>query len=154
MSMCYEMEGSFGSQHGTTCLFRIHTSRNIKNYQSHGTTTICNELTCFFILKKNSSGFKRISTEEAKTLLEKNPELTIADIRDSKSYNLGNITNSINVNNENIEQFLREARKEIPLLIYCYHGVNSQEAADYFIREGFREVYSLDGGFSEFSKYI
>tara|TARA_Y100000031_G_scaffold64510_1_gene72342 strand:- start:196 stop:513 length:318 start_codon:yes stop_codon:yes gene_type:complete len=105
-------------------------------------------------MEKNSSGLKRISTEEAKTLLEKNPELTIADIRDSKSYNLGNITNSINVNNENIEEFLREARKEIPLLIYCYHGVNSQEAADYFIREGFREVYSLDGGFSEFSKYI
>ena len=104
-------------------------------------------------MEKNSSGFKRISTEEAKTLLEINPEITIADIRDSKSYNMGNITNSINVNNENIERFLRETRKEIPLLIYCYHGVNSQEAADYFIKEGFKDVYSLDGGFSEFSKY-
>ena len=105
-------------------------------------------------MEDHSTRFKRISIEEAKTLIKIYPELTIADIRDSKSYNLGNITNSINVNNKNIEQFLREARKEIPLLIYCYHGVNSQEAADYFVREGFREVYSLDGGFSEFSKYI
>ena len=104
-------------------------------------------------MKDQNTGFKRISIEEAKTLIELHPELTIADIRDSKSYNLSNITNSINVNNENIERFLRETKKETPLLIYCYHGVNSQKAADYFFSEGFREVYSLDGGFSEFSKY-
>ena len=104
-------------------------------------------------MEDHSRVFKRISIEEAKILIESYPELTIADIRDSKSYNLGNINNSINLNNDNIKQFLRETRKETPLLIYCYHGVNSQEAANYFIREGFREVYSLDGGFSEFSKY-
>jgi len=104
-------------------------------------------------LEYQSTRFKRISIEEAKNLIEIYPELIIADIRDSKSYNLGNITNSINVNNKNIERFLRETRKETPLLIYCYHGVNSQKAADYFFSEGFREVYSLDGGFSEFSKY-
>jgi thiosulfate sulfurtransferase len=104
-------------------------------------------------LEDHSRVFKRISIEEAKTLIESYPELTIADIRDSKSYNLSNIKKSINLNNDNIKQFLRETRKETPLLIYCYHGVNSQEAANYFLREGFREVYSLDGGFSEFSKY-
>ena len=104
-------------------------------------------------MEDHSRVCKRISIEEAKILIESYPELTIADIRDSKSYNLGNINNSINLNNDNIKQFLRETRKETPLLIYCYHGVNSQEAANYFIREGFREVYSLDGGFSEFSKY-
>ena len=105
-------------------------------------------------MEDHSTRFIRISIEEAKTLIESYPELAIADIRDSKSYNLSNIKNSINLNNDNIKQFLRETRKETPLLIYCYHGVNSQEAADYFIREGFREVYSLDGGFSDFSKYI
>ena len=154
MSMCYEMEGSFGAQHGTTCLFRIHTSRNIENCKSYGTTTICNELTCLLIVEKNRSGFKRISTEEAKILLESNPELTIADIRNSESYNLGNIPHSINVNNKNIAQFLKDTIKEKPLLVYCYHGINSQDAADFFVKEGFKDVYSLDGGFSEFSKYM
>ena len=154
MFVRYEMEGSTGPQHCASGIFGINPSRNIENYQSHGTTTICNELTCFLILENNRSGFKRISTEEAKILLESNPELTIADIRNSESYNLGNIPHSINVNNKNIAQFLKDAIKEKPLLGYCYHGINSQDAADYFVKEGFKDVYSLDGGFSEFSKYM
>ena len=105
-------------------------------------------------MEKNSSGFKPISTKDANTFLESNPELTIADIRDSESYNLGNIPHSINVNNKNIAQFLKDTIKEKPLLVYCYHGINSQDAADYFVKEGFKDVYSLDGGFSEFSKYM
>ena len=154
VSMRYEMEGGVGPQHCASGIFGINPSRNIENYQSHGTTTICNELTCFLILENNRSGFKRISTEEAKILLESNPELTIADIRNSESYNLGNIPHSINVNNKNIAQFLKDTIKEKPLLVYCYHGINSQDAADYFVKEGFKDVYSLDGGFSEFSKYM
>ena len=103
-------------------------------------------------MKKNSSGFKQISTEEAKILLKSNSELTIADIRDSESFHLNHIPNSVNLNNSTIGKFLQETSKEKPLLIYCYHGINSQDAADYFVREGFKDVYSLDGGFSEFSK--
>ena len=154
MFVRYEMEGSTGPQHCASGIFGINPSRNIENYQSHETTTICNELTCFLILENNRSGFKRISTEEAKILLESNPELTIADIRNSESYNLGNIPHSINVNNKNIAQFLKDTIKEKPLLVYCFHGINSQDAADYFVKEGFKDVYSLDGGFSEFSKYM
>ena len=33
-----------------------------------------------------------------------------------------------------------------------FECINSQDAADYFVREGFKDVYSLDGGFSEFSE--
>tara|TARA_B100000315_G_C14068764_1_gene359639 strand:+ start:207 stop:524 length:318 start_codon:yes stop_codon:yes gene_type:complete len=105
-------------------------------------------------LEDHITGFKRISIEEAKTLIEIHPELTVADIRDSKSFHLSHIPNSVNLNNITIGKFLKETSKEKPLLVYCYHGINSQDAADYFIKEGFQDVYSLDGGFSEFSKYM
>ena len=102
--------------------------------------------------EENSSGYRRISIREAKILIDNNPDITITDIRDSESYNLGNIPNSINVNNKNIAQFLKDTSKEKPLLVYCYHGVNSRESADYFVKEGFKTVYSMDGGFSDYSK--
>ena len=104
--------------------------------------------------EENSSGYRRISIREAKILIDNNPDITIADIRDGKFFNESNIPNSVHVTSESIEKFLKTTQKENPLLIYCYHGVNSREAADYFVKEGYKAVYSMDGGFSDYSKHF
>jgi len=31
--------------------------------------------------------------------------------------------------------------------VVCYHGISSQSAAAYLAEQGFRDTYSLDGGF-------
>jgi len=36
--------------------------------------------------------------------------------------------------------------RDTPLVFYCHHGVRSHAAAEYFLREGFRSVTSLQGG--------
>ena len=51
-----------------------------------------------------------------------------------------------------IDAFLVEEDKEKPLLIYCYHGVSSQSAAEYFTEHGFSNVYSLEGGYTAWPK--
>ena len=76
--------------------------------------------------------YQRISVEEAESLIEKN-EVTLIDIRD----------------NENVEDVLSSADKNKPLIIYCYHGNSSQGAADYFYNMGFKQSFSVDGGFEE-----
>jgi thiosulfate sulfurtransferase len=38
------------------------------------------------------------------------------------------------------------------IIIYCYHGNNSLGAAEYFSNMGYQNIYSLNGGFSEFKK--
>ena len=43
--------------------------------------------------------------------------------------------------------FVSESDKDIPLIVCCYHGISSQGAAAYFAEQGFREVYSLNGGY-------
>jgi thiosulfate sulfurtransferase len=105
-------------------------------------------------MKNTSSGFRRISVEEAKSLIDNEPHITIADIRDDESFYNNNIRDSVHVTSESIENFLKSTNKENPLLIYCYHGVNSQSAAEYFVKEGFKHVFSMDGGFSEYEKSI
>jgi len=52
----------------------------------------------------------------------------------------------------NIVDFLDSTDRKAPLLIYCYHGINSKDAAEYFVNNGFHTVFSLDGGYSEFSQ--
>ena len=78
-------------------------------------------------------------------------ETTIIDVRDPESYSMGHIENAVHVSNENILQFIDGANKSRPLIIYCYRGNSSQDAAKYLSDKGFLDVYSMDGGFEEWS---
>ena len=92
--------------------------------------------------------FKRISIEAAQVLIQ-TEDVTLLDVRDHGSFAAGNIENAIHVTNENVQDVAASANKEKPLMIYCYHGNSSQGAADYFSSLGFKQCYSVDGGFEE-----
>ena len=95
--------------------------------------------------------YKCIHVQEAQELLN-DPGTVIVDIRYKVSFQAGNIPNSINLSNKDIVDFLDSTDRKAPLLIYCYHGINSKDAAEYFVNNGFHTVFSLDGGYSEFSQ--
>ena len=95
--------------------------------------------------------YKCIHLQKAQELLN-DPGTVIIDIRDKVSFQAGNIPNSINLSDDNIIDFLDSTDRKAPLLIYCYRGINSKDAAEYFVNNGFHAVFSLDGGYSEFSQ--
>lgn len=90
--------------------------------------------------------FECINIAEAKTLLEEN-DVRIADIRDAMSFNENHMKDAVNVNNENLPQFLQNTPKDAPLIVCCYHGNSSKQAAQFFAEQGYTRVFSLDGGF-------
>jgi len=94
------------------------------------------------------SCFEQININEAKALIE-NGQVTIVDIRDKDSYEESHIENAIRVDEENIENFLLTVDKTKPLICYCYQGISSQGAAEYFHHQGFQKVYSIQGGFEQ-----
>ncbi|WP_417579810.1 thiosulfate sulfurtransferase GlpE [Nitrincola sp.] len=93
------------------------------------------------------SQFKAIAPQAAATLLEQGA--AIVDIRDQNSFNASHIVQAHNLNNDNLPVFLQQADRNQALIIYCYHGISSQSAADFLAGQGFSEVYSLDGGFEQ-----
>ncbi len=90
--------------------------------------------------------YKRISIDEAKVLMEAG-NATIGDVRAADAFNAGSIANAIHIQQETLEEFVANADKDKPLILYCYHGNSSQGAANYFSEQGFLEVYSVDGGY-------
>ena len=92
--------------------------------------------------------FKQIDVNEAKKIIDEG-NVTIIDIRDPASFQAAHITNAIAITDENVESFIKSADKDKPLICYCYRGISSQGAAEYFKRIGFKEVYSLEGGFEK-----
>jgi thiosulfate sulfurtransferase len=90
------------------------------------------------------SDFKHVSAEQAQTKLQEGAALV--DIRDEMTFRQGHIQGALHIDNGNLGTFIDSADKTTPLIVCCYHGISSQNAAQYFCEAGFADVYSLDGG--------
>jgi thiosulfate sulfurtransferase len=91
--------------------------------------------------------FDCISVEETKRLLE-NDDVTVIDIRDFNSFSKGHINNAIHIDDININNFLSEKDKNETIIIYCYHGISSKSAANFFSQNGFKNVFSMNDGYA------
>jgi thiosulfate sulfurtransferase len=94
--------------------------------------------------------FKHISVAQTKALMQRD-DVVIADIRDPNAFAAGHMPSAIHLSNANIGQFMVEKDYEQPIVVVCYHGVSSQGAANYLIEQGFEDVYSMDGGFTQWA---
>ena len=90
--------------------------------------------------------YKAIEPARALGLMQEGP-VTVVDIRDPASFEMGHLENAQQVTGENVEEFIGSSDFKQPLLVYCYHGISSESAADYFGEQGFQDVYRLAGGF-------
>ncbi|MDX1451690.1 MAG: thiosulfate sulfurtransferase GlpE [Oleiphilaceae bacterium] len=92
--------------------------------------------------------FQHLSCTELKNWLDQaNRPVTLVDIRDPQSFVTGHIPGAILIDNSNVQKFIEESNHSDALVVCCYHGNSSQSAADFFSQNGFKECYSLDGGY-------
>ena len=90
--------------------------------------------------------YRQISHTEAEQLINER-KIVIADVRDQESYDKGHITHAIHLSVAKMQDYCDHADKSKPVLVYCYHGISSQSVAQHLVEQGFKEVYSLIGGF-------
>lgn len=95
--------------------------------------------------------FECINIEQAKLLIS-DADAVVIDIRDPASYQSGHIANAVHIDNSNAQTFIEDTDKTLPLIVCCYHGNMSKGAADFFNQQGFEKSYSLDGGYTEWTK--
>jgi len=89
--------------------------------------------------------FKRIPPQTAHELLANGA--AVVDVRDAQTFAASHIPQAQHLDNHSVQDFIRGADLDKPLVVVCYHGNSSQSAAAYLVSQGFAEVYSLDGGF-------
>lgn len=89
-----------------------------------------------------------MSVSELQQVL-KDKNHVVVDIRDLASYHQNHIPSAIHLTNDTLADFMRDADIDAPTVVCCYHGISSQQAAQYLISQDFTDVYSLDGGFTE-----
>ena len=90
--------------------------------------------------------FKELDPHKAQEMVEEG-SVNVIDIRDPGSYSAGHIPSAVSLNDTNVKEFIESTDKEKPLIVYCYHGISSRGTAEYLSQNGFKEVYSMTGGF-------
>ncbi|TVZ38763.1 rhodanese-related sulfurtransferase [Alteromonadaceae bacterium 2753L.S.0a.02] len=98
--------------------------------------------------------FKRISVDEADQILARSPEALLLDIRDENSFKESHHPRALLLTDANLRKILKSTDKNTPVLIYCYHGNSSQDIAKMFADFGFKECYSVDGGYAAWRHHI
>jgi monothiol glutaredoxin len=80
-------------------------------------------------------------------------EVRLFDVRTPQEREIAAIAGSTLVD-EAVRRQILELDRATPLAFHCHHGVRSQAAAEYFVSQGFREVYNLVGGIDAWSREV
>ncbi len=95
-----------------------------------------------------NNNYEMISHEEAEDIIKDENSL-IFDIRDEISYNDSHYSNAVHLTNQNFNSIVEQSDKEKTILVYCYKGISSQNVAQHLCNLGFKNVYSLNGGYKD-----
>ncbi len=79
-------------------------------------------------------------------------EPIVLDTRDAHSYKEAHIEGALLAHDGLLERLIKQRQFSQPIIIYCYHGNSSKELAEFFGGIGFKQVYSLMGGFVAWKK--
>lgn len=90
--------------------------------------------------------FRRIHSAEARDLIGQT-DILLLDVRDRISFEKSCIASAVHADTAEVERMIWSAPRNMPVLIYCYHGNASQTYAKMFADFGFSEVYDLIGGY-------
>lgn len=102
--------------------------------------------------KAKYSNITMIDSEEMKTVL-KNKEAQLVDVRTVKEFNENYIEGAENiVFDEDFDQKLEGLQKDKPVIVYCRSGRRSAKCADILAKKGFKKIYDLKGGITQWMK--
>jgi monothiol glutaredoxin len=95
----------------------------------------------------------RVKSIDVHTLKEKmaaDASIELLDVRSQKERDLAKIEGSKLLDRE-VQQYVLGLDKSTPLYFHCHHGQRSQQAAAYFLSQGFQNVFNVAGGIDAWS---
>ena len=93
-----------------------------------------------------------VSAEELQTILTKDMELQIIDVRSEKEFGEYHLSGSINIPLPELEQRMEEISSESTVYILCQSGLRSMQALHWLKEKGYQNpVYHLAGGLNQYN---
>lgn len=94
----------------------------------------------------------KLPAKELKRWLDEGKKVTLLDTRNEFEVDLGTFVGAKNLHITSFRDFpetvqkLPEEMKDEPIVMFCTGGIRCEKAGPYMEREGFKQIYQLDGG--------
>ncbi len=94
---------------------------------------------------------KQISVEQAKTAVE-TKDVQFIDVRTPEEYAGGRAPKAANFPLDVLDKDLIKLDQDKPVYVICQTGKRSQKGAEILQKAGFKDIYNINGGTSEWIK--
>ena len=89
---------------------------------------------------------QNISARDVKSLMEKNKNIYLLDVRTPQEYSQGRLAGSVLIPLGEFERRIREVPKNKIIIVYCAVGSRSKPAANFLSQQGYKDVYNMTDG--------
>lgn len=100
-----------------------------------------------FLCAGCGNDYSHITHEEAQEIIESNPNAIVLDVRTQEEFDKKHIPNSLLVPIEDLHNgdFSKLPDKNATILIYCWTGRRSEDAAEILVEHGYKNIYEMGG---------
>ncbi|WP_010588476.1 sulfurtransferase [Schlesneria paludicola] len=94
----------------------------------------------------------KLKAQELKRWLDEGRSVVLLDTRNDYEVQLGTFQNSVNLKIDHFRDFpqavqkLPDSLKQQPIVMFCTGGIRCEKAGPFMQREGFEQIFQLDGG--------
>lgn len=96
---------------------------------------------------------KSLTAAELKAWMDEGKPFELFDVRGEDERNVAKIDRAHMLDSAG-EKLLLGLDKHTPIVFQCHHGVRSKSAAERFLREGFTNVFNLEGGIDAWAQTV
>ena len=131
-------------------------SNGVQVLMDKGTAKRANGLTLDYVKSSTGEGFsitnpneppkvQPLSATDLKAMMDDGEDLALFDVRTDEERSIATIDGAVQLNEEG-EAKVRALAKDARIVFQCHKGGRSQQAAEYFLGQGYTNVYNLMGG--------
>lgn len=95
-----------------------------------------------------------ISPAQLQALLRERPDTVLLDVREDDEVALCALPGHHHIPMNLIPLRHNELPDDVPIVLYCHHGIRSLNSARYLAEAGFDDLYNLSGGIDAWARDI
>lgn len=96
----------------------------------------------------------QLTPQQVQDGLQKQPAPLLLDVREEDEVRLCALPGSLHIPMNLIPLRHNELPDDIPIIVYCHHGIRSLNVARYLAHVGFENVANLQGGIDAWARQI
>lgn len=97
---------------------------------------------------------KNLTPIDVKKLVATDANIKLIDVRELWEYQLTKLENSQHFPLSEFKNTFTELATDDTLLIYCHHGSRSQYVCNFLLKQGYKNLYNLEGGINAWQNQV